>query len=281
MDFALNYSPQAAALLEQGRITIDRFKCPPWPELIAASRPHRPVALHFELRAGAPEAPEVDWDDIAAYAVDTGTPTVNLHLGARCDEYPDIPCASTDPAHLERVTAAFLRDVQAAVKRFGPERVIVENVPYHAEQGNILRAAVEPEVINRVVAETGCGLLLDISHGVIAARYLQRDERDYLAALPVHRLRELHVTGIQEHEGRLRDHLELGDTDWANFGWVLDHIAVGAWAAPWLVAFEYGGIGPLFEWRSEERVIAEQVPRLVAMVRQANRYLQQTAQVKL
>ncbi len=274
VDFALNYSPQAVALLQAGRIAIDRFKCPPWPELIAAARPHRPVAVHFELRAGAAEPPAVDWDEIAAFAADTGTPTINLHLGASRADYPDIPPDSTAPAHLDRVAAAFLRDVRAAVDRFGPGRVIVENVPYHAGQGQILRAAVEPSVIGRVVAETGCGLLLDVSHGVIAAHYMSWPAQEYLAALPVERLHELHITGIQQREdGRLQDHLELDTEDWAIFGWVLDNIAVGAWPAPWLVAFEYGGVGPLFEWRSEQRVIAEQVPRLAALVHQAALHL--------
>ena len=39
---------------------------------------------------------------------------------------------------------------------------------------------------------------------------------------------------------------------------------------PWLVAFEYGGIGPNFEWRSESAVIAEQVPRMAALVHTVN-----------
>ncbi|MBN2470305.1 MAG: DUF692 family protein [Anaerolineae bacterium] len=276
--FALNYSPQAVDLLQQGRITLDRFKCPPWPEVIAAARPFRPVAVHFELRAGAAVPPVVDWDEIAAFAADTATPTINLHLGARQAEFPDIPPDSTDPAHRERIAAALVRDVQAAVERFGPERVIVENVPYHADRGEVLRAAVEPEVITHVVAETGCGLLLDVSHGVIAARYLGWPEREYLAALPVGRLRELHITGIQQREGRLQDHLALSDEDWAICGWALDNIALGEWPAPWLVAFEYGGVGPLFEWRSETGVIAAQAPRLAGMVRQAALHLRHSAQ---
>ncbi|GAB4574871.1 MAG: hypothetical protein Kow0077_23560 [Anaerolineae bacterium] len=274
MQFALNYSPQAAELLRQGRIAIDRFKCPPWPELVAAAQALRPVSLHFELRAGAPEPEPVDWAAIESWAQQTGTPTINLHLGARREDYPAIPHDSTDPAHREQITAALVRDVQAAVDVFGADRVIVENVPYHAEHGKILRTSVEADVIRQVVAETGCGLLLDISHGVISARYTGQDERAYLAALPVHRLRELHVTGIQHLNGRLTDHLGLGDTDWANFAWVLDQITSGHWATPWQVVFEYGGIGPLFDWRSDPAVIGAQVPRLVAMVQAATQRIE-------
>jgi hypothetical protein len=36
----------------------------------------------------------------------------------------------------------------------------------------------------------------------------------------------------------------------------------GAWPAPSIVAFEYGGVGPVFEWRSDVDVLAEQLPRL-------------------
>ena len=35
-----------------------------------------------------------------------------------------------------------------------------------------MRPSVEPEVITRVVEESGCGLLLDISHARIVANYL-------------------------------------------------------------------------------------------------------------
>jgi hypothetical protein len=57
--------------------------------------------------------------------------------------------------------------------------------------------------------------------------------------------------------------------DWDSLGWALDRIAAGEWAEPWIVAFEYGGIGPLFEWRSERAVIAADVPRMMAMVQGA------------
>jgi uncharacterized protein (UPF0276 family) len=270
MQFALNYSPQAAELLAAGVIDIDRFKIPPWPELLEAALRYRPVSLHFELRAGGAEPIDADWDAIDAHARQTGTPLINLHLSPRRDEYPAIPHDSIAPAHRDQLTEAMIRDVRTVVARFGAERVIVENVPYHGADGQIPRAPTHPDVIRRVVAETGCGLLMDISHGVIAARCSGTDERAYLAALPTHRLRELHVTGIKTMDGRLRDHLDLSEADWENFGWVLAQIESGAWAMPWQVAFEYGGIGPIFDWRSESRVIAEQVPPMVDMVRQAS-----------
>ncbi len=52
MQFALNYSPQAADLVWAGQIDIDLFKCPPWTEMTAAAQAIRPVYVHFGLQAG-------------------------------------------------------------------------------------------------------------------------------------------------------------------------------------------------------------------------------------
>jgi len=60
--------------------------------------------------------------------------------------------------------------------------------------------------------------------------------------------------------------MQLGEEDWSFFTWAMDRIRAGDWSTPWMVAFEYGGIGDPFKWRSESSVIAEQVPRLYDMV---------------
>ena len=129
------------------------------------------------------------------------------------------------------------------------------------------RACVEPRVIRLVVGETGCGFLLDLSHARIAAHYLGVDPREYVLSLPVEHLRELHVTGVRPVKDRLADHMDFADEDWTWTAWALDHIRAGRWPTPWTVALEYGGVGEPFKWRSERRVIEEQVPRLYGMVR--------------
>ena len=54
MNFAINYSPQAGELLKQGKIEINLFKCPDWPELIQEASALAPVYVHFPLIAGQP-----------------------------------------------------------------------------------------------------------------------------------------------------------------------------------------------------------------------------------
>ncbi|HEY8416110.1 MAG TPA: DUF692 family multinuclear iron-containing protein, partial [Thermaerobacter sp.] len=128
------------------------------------------------------------------------------------------------------------------------------------------RAAVEPEVIGRVVAETGCGFLLDLAHARITAASLGLDPRRYVAALPVHRLCELHVTGLGHDGRRERDHMPLREPDWDLLTWTLDQVEAGVFARPWVLACEYGGAGPAFDWRTDPAVMADQFPRLAALV---------------
>jgi hypothetical protein len=59
------------------------------------------------------------------------------------------------------------------------------------------------------------------------------------------------------------------EDDWPAFAAALEHIAAGDWARPWVVSFEYGGVGGPFVGRSEAAVIADQVPRLMQMMHAA------------
>jgi len=264
--FAINYSPQAATLCAGGAIAPDRFKCPPWPDLIADASQHGPVYIHFDLRADALTNRTLDFEAIARMCDATGTPYVNLHLSPDREHFPGVPHDTTAAHHVAAITDAMLEGVWPVVERFGADRVILENLPYYGGLHNGLRPAAEPRVVRRIVEETGCGFLLDISHGRLAARHMGMDERDYLAQLPGEHLRELHVTGIgQDRTGHVCDHLGLADDDWVFVDWVLERIQAGIWAQPWIMAFEYGGISPLFDWRSDPAVIAAQVPRLAAL----------------
>ncbi len=85
--------------------------------------------------------------------------------------------------------------------------------------------------------------------------------------LPVHRLREVHVSGItRDADGLWRDHHPLTPDDWRGVEWAMGRIRSGDWPRPEIIAFEYGGIGPGYEERTDAGVLAEQVPRLRALV---------------
>ncbi|MDQ2783831.1 MAG: DUF692 family protein [Chloroflexota bacterium] len=298
MNIAVHYSRSAAALVDAGRITPDYFKCPAWPELLATVRATYPLYVHFPLRVGwgigdamdTETGQRADWARIETLLSETNTPFVNVHLEPTTDDHPDIPADTTDPDpdpdpdYIEFLTDCLIRDVRAVVARFGPERVIAENVP---NGDGCLRPAYLPMVVRRVIEECDCGLLFDISHARRAARALGMDAREYIALLPVERTREIHLTGIQQFDdrwiallrgaglrdsliaqfaGRWQDHLPFTGADWEFTVWSLDQIARGLWGHPWIIALEYGGVGPFWEALTDPVILAAEVPRLAAMV---------------
>lgn len=264
MKFALNYSPQAAALLDAGQIEIDLYKCPDWPHLIDTANQQRPVYVHFPNIAGRGTA-QIDWTKIDALLASTATFYVNTHLAPHSGEL-GIPIDTRDPDHADMLEELMLRDIEMLVARYGADRVILENAIWD-EVWSIPRPVLDSAMISRVVRTTGCGFLMDTAHAIATARYLGMDEREYIHQLPVDQLRELHITGLaQNAEGVWVDHFEMQGADWDLFDWSLECIRTGAWATPWVVSFEYGGVGPHFESRSQPSVIAEQVPRIYEAV---------------
>jgi uncharacterized protein len=292
MNFAVHYSQAAAALVDAGRITPDFFKCPAWPELVATVQANYPLYVHFPLRVGQGIGDAIDtetrqppdWLKVETLREETCTPFINVHLEPTTEDHPSIPADTTDPDHIEFLTDCLIRDLRAVIARFGPARVIAENVP---DSDGCLRPAYLPAVVRSVIEACDCGLLFDISHARRAAHALGMDAREYIALLPVERTREIHLSGIQQFDeqwidmlrgagvreatiaqfaGQWQDHLPFTDADWAFTAWSLEQIAGGRWGRPWIVSLEYGGVGPLWEAVTDSAILATQVPRLAAMV---------------
>jgi uncharacterized protein (UPF0276 family) len=289
MKFAVNYSREAGDLVREGRIEVDYFKCPAWPDLIADARALRPVYVHLPLEVGRgigrplnTEANQAaDWSDIETFLTETETPFVNLHLLPRVKHHPDIRPNSIDPGDVDCIVECVVKDVRAAVEHFGAERVIIEND--NGGGGRLLHLSLLPAFVSRVVEEADCGFLFDLSHARMAAKELGIDAKEYIRALPLQRIREIHVTGLQYFtgqwldsaraagvdtetidwlNGRWMDHLPMTEQDWDWITWSVEQIQTGAWARPWTIAFEYGGLGWFIGAVTKKQVLLDQVPRL-------------------
>lgn len=53
----------------------------------------------------------------------------------------------------------------------------------------------ETQMLNNIVKRTGCGLLLDVNNVYISAHNCDYDALDYIAALPLHEVGEIHLAG--------------------------------------------------------------------------------------
>ncbi len=262
MEFALNYSEPAARLVGEGAIEIDRFKCPDWPDTIAAAQQLRPAYAHFPIEVGTAKFADTHFDRIAALAKATATRFINVHLVPNAWDFPDEADAE----------ARLIDDITQVVQRFGKDRVIIEMAPWGNPAENFVRGATETDMITRLIAKTGAGLLLDLSHARITAQVTKQDERDFLDRMPVAHLRELHVTGLGYIGPILKDHLPMTDDDWRMLEWTLDRIASKKWPTPWCLACEYGGIGEAFAKMTDPSVLARDVPRMWEMVNAMRRF---------
>jgi hypothetical protein len=296
MKFAVNYSPTLGRLVQEGRVRVDCYKCPDWPKLLEELQGGLPIYVHFALGIGNWNGRPADFetkqpadlDHIAEVLEMTGTPYVNTHFGPKQSTYPDIPIESTAPAHIQRVIDGALRDLEPLIKRFGAERVTVENIIN--EYGN-LTVGMLPETFHRLLEQTGCGFLFDLSHARITAENMGLDPRAYSASMPVQRIREVHITGLQVVEGwllermieigdpygfakymkgRRVDHLPMTEADWPDTAWMMDQFHTGTWQKPWVVAYECGGIGPFWDDVSEESMYLEHLPKLDELISMDN-----------
>lgn len=292
MEFAVNYSPLLADMIRAGQVKLNCFKCPAWPDLIEEARQLLPVYIHFPLEIGWGRGTAYDSErdrpaDLGWFAdlkEATGTPLFNTHLFPAGKHHPDIPLESREPRHVRQIVDAALRDLEPVIQRFGAERVIIENAI--GENGRLL-AGVLPETFHMLLEETGCGFLFDQSHARLSARSLGLSARDYIEMLPLHRVREVHVTGLQMLSGRWMDmltaagdpggvaaqfggqwmdHLPMTDDDWPEMEWMMQQIHSGKWAEPWVISFEYGGVGGFWEVITERSVYQEQLPRMSGLV---------------
>lgn len=267
MQFAINYSPQAERLWREGRIQVDLFKCPDWRDLMTkVGKIHKRYA-HCSLITGRSQLNSSDFDQLQRWLDCSETLVINAHFTLERGDLP--PGARITP---EAVIRRALDWLAPLCERFGAENIVIENLRYPLGwEYDALPETVDPAVIAEVIRRSGCGLLLDIAHAILACEGTgRRDVKAYLDALPVHALRELHVTGISpesDEQGLRHDHFAMTADDWAMTERAIERIRAGAWRKPDTLAFEYGGIGERFAPRSDPAVIAAQAPRLHALAK--------------
>lgn len=274
---AVNYSPQAASLLQEGCIEFDLFKCPDWPKVIEAARQYRPTYVHFPLKTRLNSLELVDWAKIEDLLSKTDTQYINLHIAPHASDFPGMPQDTSDSFWRERVEESVIVALQWVIRTFGQENLILENVPWDLDPDYAIpRPVIEPDFVKRLIDETGCGFLLDTAHARISSVYLGIDPIAYLNEMPTDHLREVHITGTTYSEEYvcLIDHCGMTEDDWDLAAYTMNQICSGSWAQPGIVALEYGGVGPLFEWRSEPEILATDVPKLYELVQAAQSQVQ-------
>lgn len=145
-----------------------------------------------------------------------------------------------------------VRDAQDALGR----RILIENVSSYLEYRDA--ELTEAEFLSALVAETDCGLLLDVNNVYVTAVNHRRSASEFLTALPVHAVQEIHLAG---HTRVQRDGCELLiDTHGAP-------VCDAVWALYSSALARFGAVPTLIEWDTELPPLA----RLVAEAHAADR----------
>lgn len=268
MKIGINYSAIAEQLLRAGKIEVDVFKCPEWPDLLARVRDVRPCYPHFAFRAGRATVDKADWNEVRRLLARSALPHANMHLAPSIADFPGMPIDVRDPEAGETLVAAMVRDIRRAKRELPGRPIALEGVMWDPlPPWQIPLAALDPKVLRRVILDTDERLLLDLAHSDISARRFDRDAKDYIRDFPLDRLQELHVSGtVLGDDGLWHDHHPMREEDWSLVQWALDRIAAGEWRTPEIVTLEFGGIGPAHEKQCDAETLSRDITRLRRMV---------------
>jgi uncharacterized protein (UPF0276 family) len=123
------------------------------------------------------------------------------------------------------VTTNIIRNARHLQEWLGGVPLLLENYNYHPT--NAYEYVCEPETFCALIEAINCGVLLDLAHAQISAHNLGwPNVWSYLQALPLRRVREIHINHpqIDSALGQMLDrHLPIQPTDMALLRWTLTH----------------------------------------------------------
>ena len=259
MKLAVNYSRPLIRLIKEQQIKVDLLKCPDWEGMIHEAHPFGKITIHFDLDIGLGNTFKVDFERLKWFMDKTATPHINSHL---------VTPRNFDIESKEerlKINSLWRQEINRMIEHFDGARVALEHFPFTRAAPH-LQLATDSQIFSKVIQDTGCMLLLDLAHARITADTLGIDVKEYILDLPLDRLVEMHITGVQYHNGVLTDHFGLDDKDWETLDWTLNQIESGHWRKPEILAFEYGGVGEVFAWRTDIDILKSQVPMLYEAV---------------
>ncbi|MFZ5724735.1 MAG: DUF692 domain-containing protein [Pseudomonadota bacterium] len=153
-----------------------------------------PFVTHgLSLSLGSPAPLDLDLvRSIGTFLDSHGIAVYSEHLSYCSDDghlYDLMPLPFT-PEAVQHV-AARIRTVQDVLGR----RIAVENVSYYTSPLGDTAPMGELEFLNAVLAEADCDLLLDVNNVYVNSINHRYDPRAFIAGVPAHRVRYIHVAG--------------------------------------------------------------------------------------
>lgn len=195
-----NGTEAMTALLAAGeKAPVDYMKVGPFMgiEAMQALSHTYPLMLHLDdTLSGHAPLPEDQVARLRGMVRLTGTPWTSEHLGFGVAEITLDQSLQVQPASLglsrEMAMSNIVRNAHS-LRAALTVSLLLENVPLYPNV--VHRHITRPAFICQVLELAGCDLLLDLAHARVTASLLGMTPEAYLEALPLERVREIHLSG--------------------------------------------------------------------------------------
>ena len=233
-------SPAVRELLNSGELQLDYLEVHgPYVQNARDTFPDMPMLLHNALYQWSlthkdglahKSASEITLKRLTI----SRSPWYSLHLGFSVEEVDFYDEAMQGISSLQPRELVLERCISRLkqLKAFLSVPILIENLDYNPTQA--YEYVCEPDFILKVLSETDTYLLFDLAHARVTAHAFGISVEDYIAQLPLEKVRQIHLNRPGWREGRLVDaHLALEEDDYQIFEQILSR------CQPWSVTLEY------------------------------------------
>jgi uncharacterized protein (UPF0276 family) len=248
MKLAVNYSDILLDLLnENPELPIDFIKVPTkaFPDSFTQfdkGLSYRRLLPHPAqpgvISLGNPSSEERYNREIVAKIIDLTNPAyLSTHLEAKIDFFPSFEKEQHQfhPGLKKALNCRFLESINLVKETTGLP-LALENFPYYSWWRHF-KLGSDPLFIGEICEAGDCRFLLDTAHARCSAWYFGIPVEQYIEMLPLQRLVEIHLAGVNHRIEGIRDtHTKLTDEDYQLFKFVLEK------TKPEIVTIEYGGL---------------------------------------
>lgn len=256
IELGCNYSPELMKLINDEQVKVDWIKLSKelrYEEQFRAVNSIKPILFHMVPRATSHKFSEGwNYEKLNIAIEECQSPHVGIHLLHSRDNPKEVLTRETLK---EDVIEKLLHK-----KENINTELLIENMP----QNYLLKGYeyfAEPEMISEICDEAGIGLLLDLAHLKISAWYRGESELEYLKRLPLHLVREIHVSGPRKRDSGYYDiHQNMREEDFEFLEAVL------SLTNPRIVTLEYGGEGEDYKDSSDTQLLEIQLTRLASLL---------------
>lgn len=205
----VGYRPELAAWIESRppeiqclEITAEHF-FDDGEEFLCTLTQAYPLFVHgLGLSLGTPGALSQETLHKFARVVDLAQPEwISEHLAFTRTEEVDL--GHLNPLSPSRNTLAVVVEHAQEISNLCKKPLLLENITSHLRLDGEMS---EPEFLNRVCEQSGCGILLDVTNLLINSKNHGFDPHSWLHELDRRRILQLHVVGYSVRNGRWQDH---------------------------------------------------------------------------